>query len=251
MIDETKIRQYADGTLPIEEREEVQKAIEADPKLKELYNTFKETGDLLFKLSNELKSKPLPQNLQEKAEILKSWNKPVVKEKVKLFNFFGLFKFQYAGIAAAFCLFFVGGFYTKTLQVQNNKDIAKVEMANEKIDKLNNLKTRSLRNKDEELSVRIGNFYKFFDENIFDKEMNVILDQIKIGEKFITKMKDGDNRNIEFVLMREFQEDEKICKVLSFNEKVKLSNEDTGTKISLITCLIGDEYKLSNINIDK
>ena len=81
--------------------------------------------------------------------------------------------------------------------------------------------------------------------------MNVILDQIKIGEKFITKMKDGDNRNIEFVLMREFQEDEKICKVLSFNEKVKLSNEDTGTKISLITCLIGDEYKLSNINIDK
>ena len=39
MIDETKIMQYADGTLPIEEREEVQKAIEADPKLKELYNT--------------------------------------------------------------------------------------------------------------------------------------------------------------------------------------------------------------------
>ena len=36
MIDETKIMQYADGTLPIEEREEVQKAIEADPKLKEL-----------------------------------------------------------------------------------------------------------------------------------------------------------------------------------------------------------------------
>ena len=114
MIDETKIMQYADGTLPIEEREEVQKAIEADPKLKELYNTFKETGDLLFKLSNEVKSKPLPQNLQEKAEILKSWNRPVIKDKDKSFNFFGLFKFQYAGVAAAFCLFFVGGFYTNT-----------------------------------------------------------------------------------------------------------------------------------------
>ena len=49
MIDETKIMQYVDGTLPIEEHEEVKKAIEADPKLKELYNTFKETGDLLFK----------------------------------------------------------------------------------------------------------------------------------------------------------------------------------------------------------
>ena len=88
MIDETKIMQYADGTLPIEEREEVQKAIEADPKLKELYNTFKETGDLLFKLSNEVKSKPLPQNLQEKAEILKSWNRPVIKDKDKSFNGF-------------------------------------------------------------------------------------------------------------------------------------------------------------------
>ena len=28
--------QYADGTLPLEEHEEVKKAIEADPKLKEL-----------------------------------------------------------------------------------------------------------------------------------------------------------------------------------------------------------------------
>ena len=70
MIDETKIMQYADGTLPQEEHEEVKKAIEADPKLKELYNSFQETGDLLFKLGNEIKSQPLPQNLQEKAEIL-------------------------------------------------------------------------------------------------------------------------------------------------------------------------------------
>ena len=30
MIDETKVMQYADGTLPTEEREEVKKAIEAD-----------------------------------------------------------------------------------------------------------------------------------------------------------------------------------------------------------------------------
>ena len=65
MIDETKIMQYADGTLPVEEREEVKKAIEADPKLKELYNTFQETGESLFKLGNEIKSQPLPKNLQE------------------------------------------------------------------------------------------------------------------------------------------------------------------------------------------
>ena len=257
MIDETKIMQYADGTLPIGEREEVQKAIEADPKLKELYNTFKETGDLLFKLSNEVKSKPLPQNLQKKAEILKSWNKPVIKDKDKSINFFGLFKFQYAGVAAAFCLFFIGGFFTNTFLSKNKTDLLINESpmigirGNDKIDKLNDLKTRSLRNEDEELSTRIINFYKFFDENIFNKEINMILGQIKIGEKFKTKMKDGNNRNIEFIFVREFQEDEKICKTLSFNERVKLSNEDTGTKISLITCLVGDEYKLTSINIEK
>ena len=113
MIDETKIMQYADGTLPQEEHEEVKKAIEADPKLKELYNTFKETGDLLFKLGNEIKSQPIPKNVQEKINILKTWNKPVTKE-FGSFNFFGLFKMQYAGIAAAFCLFFAGGFFTNT-----------------------------------------------------------------------------------------------------------------------------------------
>ena len=69
MLDETKIMQYADGTLPVEEREAVEKAIAADPKLKELYNSFKETGDLLFKLGNEIKSQPLPKNLQEKRDL--------------------------------------------------------------------------------------------------------------------------------------------------------------------------------------
>lgn len=113
MIDETKIMQYADGTLPTEEHEEVKKAIEADPKLKELYNTFKETGDLLFKLGNEIKSQPLPKNLQDKVDTLKTWKKPATKE-TSSFNFFGLFKVQYAGVAAAFAMFFVGGFYTNT-----------------------------------------------------------------------------------------------------------------------------------------
>ena len=69
MIDETKIMQYADGTLPQEEHEEVKKAIEADPKLKELYNSFQETGDLLFKLGKEIKSQPLPSSLQDKLNL--------------------------------------------------------------------------------------------------------------------------------------------------------------------------------------
>ena len=52
MIDEAKIMQYADGTLPIEEHEEVKKAIEADPKLKELYNNFDYIKNL-FKEADE------------------------------------------------------------------------------------------------------------------------------------------------------------------------------------------------------
>ena len=140
MIDETKIMQYADGTLPQEEHEEVKKAIEADPKLKELYNNFQETGDLLFKLGKEIKSQPLPQNLQEKAEILKTWNKSVAKE-FDSFNFFGLFKIQYAGIAAAFCLFFVGGFFTNTFMVSIDDDKAKpLQMTKLKVEENERLK---------------------------------------------------------------------------------------------------------------
>ena len=102
MIDETKIMQYADGTLPREEHEKIKKAIEADPKLEELYNTFKETGDLLFKLGNEIKSQPLPQNLQEKAEILKTWKKPAIKE-FDIFKYIYIFRF----IVVLFYQFFV------------------------------------------------------------------------------------------------------------------------------------------------
>ena len=134
MIDETKIMQYADGTLPVEEREDVKKAIEADPKLKELYNSFQETGDLLFKLGNEIKSQPLPKNLQEKANIIKTWKKPAAKE-FGSFNFFGLFKIQYAGVAAAFAMFFVGGFYTNTFIASLNDEKTKtVMMTSQKIE---------------------------------------------------------------------------------------------------------------------
>ena len=90
MIDETKIMQLADGTLPLEEREEVKKAIEADPKLKELYNSYQETGDLLFKLGNEIKSQPLPNSLKEKLKVLNETQEKVIKIK-KPFTFFNIF----------------------------------------------------------------------------------------------------------------------------------------------------------------
>ena len=247
MIDETKIMQYADGTLPQEEHEEVKKAIEADPKLKELYNTFKETGDLLFKLGNEIKSQPLPQNLQEKAEILKTWKKPVAKE-FGSFNFFGLFKLQYAGIAAAFCLFFVGGYYTNTFIEDKTKT---VQMAKEKVEVPKKLKMRSLPSEEEDLQTRIQNLYLYFDEEKFLSEISQVIDQLKVNDVFKSSLKDNDGKIVKFVLVENFNSNNSVCKKVRFNEPLRLSNIDEGTEVTLDLCKINENYKLLSINISK
>ena len=252
MIDETKIMQYADGTLPIEEREEVQKAIEADPKLKELYNTFKETGDLLFKLSNEVKSKPLPQNLQEKAEILKSWNKTVIKDKDKSFNFFGLFKFQYAGVAAAFCLFFVGGFYTNTFMASLDDTSSGTVKLSKKIEvEPEKLKMRSIQKDDEDLQTRIANLYRYFDEDKFLSQISPLINDAQVNDVIETNLEDNIGKKINFTVVENFRSDGNECKKLDFSEPVKLSNIDEGTNISLDLCKIDENYELTSINLSK
>lgn len=251
MIDETKIMQLADGNLPQEEHEEVKKAIEADPKLKELYNSYQETGDLLFKLGNEIKSQPLPKNLQEKAEILKSWKKPI-KQESGSFNFFGIFKVQYAGIAAAFCLFFVGGFYTNTFMASLDEDKAKpVQMAKEKVDVPEKLKMRSLQSEEEDLSTRVQNLYYYFDQDKFLSEISEVIDQLEINDIFESTLKDNDGKVIKFVLVENFILKDNNCKKVSFNEPLRLSNIDEGTEVSLDLCKINNSYKLSSINISK
>ena len=252
MIDETKIMQYADGTLPIEEREEVQKAIEADPKLKELYNTFKETGDLLFKLSNEVKSKPLPQNLQEKAEILKSWNGPVIKDKDKSFNFFGLFKFQYAGVAAAFCLFFVGGFYTNTFMASLDDGSTGTVKLSKKIEvEPEKLKMRSIQKDDEDLQTRIANLYRYFDEDKFLSQISPLINDAQVNDVIETNLEDNIGKKINFTVVENFKSDGNECKKLDFSEPVKLSNIDEGTNISLDLCKVDENYELTSINLSK
>ena len=252
MIDETKIMQYADGTLPIEEREEVRKAIEADPKLKELYNTFKETGDLLFKLSNEVKSKPLPQNLQEKAEILKSWNRPVIKDKDKSFNFFGLFKFQYAGVAAAFCLFFVGGFYTNTFMASLDDGSTGTVKLSKKIEvEPEKLKMRSIQKDDEDLQTRIANLYRYFDEDKFLSQISPLINDAQVNDVIETNLEDNIGKKINFTVVENFRSDGNECKKLDFSEPVKLSNIDEGTNISLDLCKVDENYELTSINLSK
>ena len=50
MIDETKIMQYADGTLPEDEKETLKKTIESDPQLQKLLKDYQATGEILFNL---------------------------------------------------------------------------------------------------------------------------------------------------------------------------------------------------------
>jgi len=257
MIDETKIMQYADGTLPIEEREEVKKAIETNPKLKELYNSFIETGDKLFKLGNEIKSNPLPKNLQEKAEILKSWKKPIKEESSNLFNFFGLFKMQNAGIAAAFCLFFVGGFFTNTFFSKDNNELSNNDSVmigirgSDKVNIPEKLKMRSLPSYEEDLSTRIQNIYRFFEEKDFITEIDSRLENIEINEQFQTNIEDDFGKKIKFTLLENLEINKKNCKRIMFSELIRLSNIDEGTVVTLDLCKINGNYELTSINLSK
>ena len=251
MIDETKIMQYADGTLPIEEHEEDKKAIEADPKLKELYNNFQETGELLFNLGNEIKSQPLPKNLQEKANRIKTWKKPVAKE-FGSFNLFGLFKIQYAGVAAACCLMFVAGFYTDTfISGKNTKSGNEVIALNQSIDAPKNLKFRGMPKEDEDLSTRITNLYRYFNQDQFIQDINLIIDDIEINGEFETSLEDNDGKRIKFLLVENLNANGNNCKKIEFNKPLKLSESDQGTGVTLDICKIDNNYEITSINLSK
>jgi hypothetical protein len=251
MIDETKIMQYADGTLPIEEHEEVKKAIGADPKLKELYNTFKETGDLLFKLGNEIKSQPLPKNLQDKADILKTWKKPIIKGSNSL-NFFGLFNIQPAGMAAAFAMFFVGGIYVDNFI--SGKDVGKsnqVTALTQKVESPKDLKFRGMPSADEDLSTRVTNLYRYFNADQFIQDINSKLDSLEINDEFESSLEDNDGKKVKFILVENFDANGNNCKKVAFNEPLKLSSNDQGSDVSLDICKINNNYEITSINLSK
>ena len=250
MIDETKIMQLADGTLPLEEREEVKKAIEADPKLKELYNSYQETGDLLFKLGNEIKSQPLPNSLKEKLKVLNEAQKRVIKIK-KPFAFFNIFKVQYAGIAAALALFFYGGFYTQgVMMAKKDGDVFGLQAVKKKSEKM--LTKKIMIKSNEDLSTRITNVYKFFNEKKFVEEINDIIVDLKAGDEFELSLKDASGTLIKFILVKVYQSNGGLqCTNIAFKEKTLLSRSDLGTNLNLSLCKKEDRYELVSINLSK
>ena len=159
MVDEIKIMQLADGSLPMEERDEVETAIKNDPKLKKLFDDYQKSADLLFELGSELKKVEIPAHIESKLKLLKSEKKFTEKSNFNIFNFF---KFQYASVAAAVAIVFGAGFMTSNLTMVEKTDTSKqvipaMEKTNDVLDKLN------LDEKDE-LSYRIAGLYRFIDQ---------------------------------------------------------------------------------------
>ena len=270
MIDETKIMQYADGMLPIEEKEEVEKAIQDNPEYKKLLKDYQETGDLLFKLGAEIKSQPLPDSLKEKLKVIKSWEKAPKETKIS-FNFFSLFKMQYAGIAAALAIFFAGGFYTQTVMMAKKADpgtlqalfFNKVENSKLKATKqrIKDLESQKLMpamkamkafGQDLDLSERVTNIYKYFEEEKFIDEISPLLEDLAENQEFTLSLKDNNGDTIQFVLTKNFQsENGNPCKEIMIKKKVFLSENDPGTNINFHLCKIDERFEIVSINLPK
>jgi len=245
MIDETKIMQLADGTLPMKERAEVEAAIKKDPKLQKLFEDYQKTADLLFELGNEVKSNPIPAHIEKKLESLKETRKIEISQgfipKIKSF-----FKYQYAGVAAALAMFFYGGFYTSEVMIAKKTGSENEMVAvSEKTDI--NLRELSL-NTDEGLRDKIAGLYRFIDEKKITEEFNKIESSLKPGDTFELKVKDAMGRNIQFVFIKTFSKEGYNCKRLTLTEKVTLSENDTGSDVKLDFCKVGKDYKLVAIN---
>ena len=250
MIDETKIMQYADGTLPEEEKETVEKAIENNPELKKLFNEYQETADLLFNLGQSIKSQPLPNSLKEKLKVLNADQKTTFKAK-KPFTFFNIFKVQYAGFAAALALFFYGGFYTQgVMMAKKAGDVSGLQAVKKKTEKM--LTKKIMIKSNEDLSTRITNVYKFFNEKKFVEEINDIIVDLKAGDEFDLSLKDASGTLIKFILVKVYQSNEGLqCTNIAFKKKTLLSRSDPGTNLNLSLCKKEDRYELVSINLSK
>ncbi|MDP7194882.1 MAG: hypothetical protein QF864_01655 [SAR202 cluster bacterium] len=131
MIDETKIMQYADGTLPIEEKEEVEKAIQDNPEYKKLFKDYQETGDLLFKLGAEIKSQPLPDSLKKKLKEINSWKGSYAKK-----NGMGFFEAIFQKPIRNFIAYPIAAVFIFTLGFQVNMSQVRISTQEVKTAKL-------------------------------------------------------------------------------------------------------------------
>ena len=185
MIDETKIMQYADGTLPEDEKETVKKAIESDLQLQKLLKDYQATGEMLFNLGKEIKSQPLPSSLQKKLKIINEERERSSDGK-KSFIFFKIPKIAYAGIAAAFAFVLYNIFQTSApLMVDkiNNEKIIRTGAILKKFEI-----TESVSDSGEGM-LNTEDFKNFYDEYLTLYNFEKTIDEKKSKNKFINKIK--------------------------------------------------------------
>ncbi len=243
MIDEIKIMQLADGTLPVDEREEVQKAINNDPKLKQLFEDYQKTSDVLFNLGKELKSVPIPDHIQKKLDELKNERK--LSNKFN-FNFLNVFKFQYAGVAAAVAIVFGAGFSTSNLIVAK-KSNSENQMVS--LNKKTDLKLRGKFKNDTDLSEKVANLYNFINEDELTNEFNSIHASLREGDIFNLKTKDVNDKLIEFTYVEEKMRQNTSCKIISYFGTIQLSEKDNGSNVKLEFCNVEGQYQLAAISL--
>lgn len=243
MVDEVKIMQLADGTIPVEEREEVQKAIENDPKLKQLFEDYQKTSDVLFNLGKELKSVPIPDHIQKKLDGLKNERK--LSNKFN-FNFLNVFKFQYAGVAAAVAIVFGAGFSTSNLMVAK-KSNSENQMVS--LNKKTDLKFRGKFKNDTALSEKVANLYNFINEDELTNEFNSIHASLRQGDIFNLKTKDVNGKLIEFTYVEEKIRQNTSCKIISYFGTIQLTEKDNGSNVKLEFCNIEGQYQLAAISL--
>ena len=185
MIDETKIMQYADGTLPEEEKETVKKAIENDPQLQKLLKDYQETGEILFNLGKEIKSQPLPSSLQKKLKIINKEREKSSGGK-KSFIFFKIPKIAYAGIAAAFAFILYNVFQTTTPLIVDNINDRSILRTGAILKKFEI--TESVSDSGEGM-LNTEDFKNFYDEYLTLYNFEKAIDEKNSKNKFTKKIK--------------------------------------------------------------
>lgn len=131
-------------------------------------------AEILSNISKEIKSKPLPEYLNNKiTEFNKNRIQPIAKDKLSI-KFFNIFNIKYSAIAASFCIVFMAGYFVNQVILDTN--------SNHQISIKFNDTYKNFRNSSGTDS-KILNFYESFNERKFNEEINIIANQLKKGSK--------------------------------------------------------------------
>lgn len=239
MLDHIKIMQFADGTLDPAEQDKVKLEIESNPEYQKILKDYTYTADALANLGNEIRSLDLPTDLKNKISNFNQKEKTKIKVEKSFFSFFNIFNIKYSAVAAAFALFFTGGFYTNQMIALNDQTPTMQTVADSGTIKLRGSSSET-----------VTNFYRWFNEENFIQGVNEKIKTIKKGEKFTANVTDMTGTLVYFVLEREFKNKEgNLCKIINYDKKLILEQSNKSYHISLAVCKETEEWKLRAINL--